>query len=370
MKKNIQKTIAVLGAAVLATGMVGCGSSNTNTSAADTSADSSAAESGAAADTTENSADTKDLSGSITLAGSTSMEKFANALAETFMEKYPNVKVEVVAAGTGELCNRIAAESANPIADVLWGGGADSLAAFKEYFQPYVCANDEFIGDAYKDPDGLWIGESPLPMVIFYNKDLIEKDGLTIPESWEDLTKPEWKGKIAYCLPSKSGSAYTQLCTMILGHGGKEAGWDFIKKLYDNLDGKIVDSSGKCHKMVADGEFYVGITIEKSAIKYADDPSVGFVYPKDGTSAVPDGVALVKGCPNEENAKLFIDFVTSKECQTEQSQNWGRRPVRSDMEVGAGMAKLDDLVLVDYDFDWAANEKEANIEHFNDIMVD
>ena len=80
-----------------------------------------------------------------------------NAGVNLFMEKYPNVKVEVVAAGTGELCNRIAAESANPIADVLWGGGADSLAAFKEYFEPYVCANDEFIGDAYKDPDGYWI---------------------------------------------------------------------------------------------------------------------------------------------------------------------------------------------------------------------
>lgn len=293
-----------------------------------------------------------------------------NAGVNLFMEKYPNVKVEVVAAGTGELCNRIAAETANPIADVLWGGGADSLAAFKEYFEPYVCANDEFIGAAYKDPDGLWIGESPLPMVIFYNKDLIEKDGLTIPETWEDLTKPEWKGKIAYCLPSKSGSAYTQLCTMILGHGGKEDGWDFIKKLYDNLDGKIVDSSGKCHKMVADGEFYVGLTLEKAAVQYKDDPSVGFVYPKDGTSAVPDGVALVKGCPNEENAKLFIDFVTSKECQTEQSENWGRRPVRSDMEVGEGIAKLEDIPLVDYDFDWAANEKEAIIEHFNDIMVD
>ena len=43
-----------------------------------------------------------------------------NAGVNLFMEKYPNVKVEVVAAGTGELCNRIAAESANPIADVLW----------------------------------------------------------------------------------------------------------------------------------------------------------------------------------------------------------------------------------------------------------
>ena len=65
-------------------------------------------------------------------------EEYPNAGVNQFMEKYPNVKVEVVAAGTGELCNRIAAETANPIADVLWGGGADSLAAFKEYFQPYV----------------------------------------------------------------------------------------------------------------------------------------------------------------------------------------------------------------------------------------
>ena len=121
-----------------------------------------------------------------------------NAGVNLFMEKYPNVKVEVVAAGTGELCNRIAAESANPIADVLWGGGADSLAAFKEYFQPYVCANDEFIGDAYKDPDDLWIGESPLPMVIFYNKDLIEKNRFRLytalyhdPWSWR---QGSWMG--------------------------------------------------------------------------------------------------------------------------------------------------------------------------------
>ena len=336
-------------AALMALSMTACGGGKAaettaapaETKAEETKAEESKAEEASKEETAEKAPE--DYTGSVVVYSPHDADPL-NAGVNLFMEKYPNVKVEVVAAGTGELCNRIAAESANPIADVLWGGGADSLAAFKEYFQPYVCANDEFIGDAYKDPDGLWIGESPLPMVIFYNKDLIEKDGLTIPESWEDLTKPEWKGKIAYCLPSKSGSAYTQLCTMILGHGGKEAGWDFIKKLYDNLDGKIVDSSGKCHKMVADGEFYVGITIEKSAIKYADDPSVGFVYPKDGTSAVPDGVALVKGCPNEENAKLFIDFVTSKECQTEQSQNWGRRPVRSDMEVGAGMAKLDDLV--------------------------
>lgn len=286
-----------------------------------------------------------------------------------FMEKYPGIQVEIVAAGTGELCNRIKAESAAPIADVLWGGGADSLASFKEYFQPYVSVNDNFIDDAYKDRNHFWLGESPLPMVIFYNLDLLKKDGLPIPTSWEDLTDPQWKGKIAYCLPSKSGSAYTQLCTLLFAHGGVEEGWSFVEKLYNNLDGRIVDSSGKCHKMVADGEFYVGLTLEKAAVKYADDPSVGFVYPSDGTSAVPDGIAMIKDCPNPENAKLFIDFVTSRECQIVQAEKWGRRPIRNDLDPPAGMAKLSDLHLVEYDFDWAANNKETVINRFNSIMV-
>ena len=33
------------------------------------------------------------------------------------------------------------------------------------------------------------------------------------------------------------------------------------------------------------------------------------------------------------------------------------------------MAKLSDIALVDYDFDWAANNKELVVEKFNDIMV-
>lgn len=292
-----------------------------------------------------------------------------NAGINAFMEKYPNVKVEVVAAGTGELLNRIKAESNSPLADVLWGGGADSLAAFKDYFAPYVCANDEFIDEKFKDKDDLWIGESPLPMVLFYNKELLEKDGIPVPQSWNDLLKPELKGKIAFTLPSKSGSAYTQLVTMILGHGGKEDGWKFIEDLYANLDGKMLDSSSKAHKLVADGEYYVGLTLEKAAVLYKDNDNVGFVYPNDGTSAVPDGVALVKDGPNPDNAKLFIDFVTSKECQMSQMNDWSRRPVRSDIEVAEGLDPLTEIELVDYDFDWAANNKEEIIERFNDIMV-
>ena len=118
-----------------------------------------------------------------------------NAGVAQFMEKYPNIEVEVIAAGTGELCQRLVAEAANPQGDVLWGGGADTLAAYNDYFEPYVCANDEFIGEAYKDPNGYWIGESPLPMVFIYNKTMLSED--EVPTTWEGLCDENLKGKIA-----------------------------------------------------------------------------------------------------------------------------------------------------------------------------
>lgn len=289
-----------------------------------------------------------------------------NAGVNMFMEAYPDIKVEVVAAGTGELLQRIKAESERPIADVLWGGGADSLAAFKDFFEPYVCANDEFIGAAFKDPNGYWIGESPLPMVIFYNKEFVSDE--EAPKTWQDLLDPKWKGHIAYASPAKSGSAFTQLCNMIFANGGPEGGgWDYVKEFYANLDGKVQDSSGNCHKLVKTGEYWIGVTIEKSAVLYAGDETVGFTYPQ-GDSAVPDGVALVKNAPNPDNAKLFIDYVTGIECQKAQNLDWKRRPVRSDL-APEGLVELSEINLCDYDFDWAANNKEMIIEQWQDIVV-
>ena len=282
-----------------------------------------------------------------------------------FEAAYPNIKVEVIAAGTGELCQRVVAESANPQGDVLWGGGADTLAAYVEYFDPYVCANDDVIGEAYKDADDMWIGESPLPMVFIYNKTML--DEADVPTTWEGLCDPALKGKIAYCSPAKSGSAYTQLCTMLFSQPSIEEGWDLVGRFIENLDGKIQDSSGNCHKLVASGEYALGVTIEKSAVKYSDNPDIGFVYPEKN-SAVPDGVALIKNCPNPENAKLFIDFVTSLECQKAQNADWARRPVRSDL-TPVGLCELSSLDLGDYDFAYAANNKESIVEKWNDLTV-
>lgn len=288
-----------------------------------------------------------------------------NAGVAMFQETYPNITVEVITGGTGELCQRVVAESANPQGDVLWGGGADTLAAYADYFSPYVCANDEFISETFKDANDMWIGESPLPMVFIYNKTLI--DEADVPTTWEGLTDPALKGQIAYASPAKSGSAYTQLCTMLFSQPTLEEGWALVEQFIANLDGKIQESSGNCHKLVAAGEYALGVTIEKSAVLYSDNPDIGYVYPASD-SAVPDGVALIKGCPNEENAKLFIDFVTGYDCQVAQNADWARRPVRSDVSP-VGLPELSSLDLLDYDFDYAANNKESIVEQWNDLTV-
>ena len=288
-----------------------------------------------------------------------------NAGVALFQETYPNINVEVIAAGTGELCQRIVAESENPQGDVLWGGGADTLAAYVDYFAAYVCANDAVIADAYKDADDLWIGESPLPMVFIYNKTMI--DEADVPTTWEGLCDESLKGKIAYASPAKSGSAYTQLCTMLFSQSSLDEGWALVEKFIANLDGKIQDSSGNCHKLVAAGEYAIGVTIEKSAVLYNDNPDIGYVYPEKN-SAVPDGISLIKNCPNQENAELFINYMLSLDVQKDQNVSWKRRPVRSDL-APEGLCELSELDLGDYDFAYAANNKESIVEKWNDLTV-
>ena len=95
MKNKMRKMMAMLSAAGVAVGVMGCGGNAATDSNADANTTSQAAD--ATTDTTASA----DLSGKITLAGSTSMEKLANAMAEAFMEKYPNVTVAPEFTGSG-----------------------------------------------------------------------------------------------------------------------------------------------------------------------------------------------------------------------------------------------------------------------------
>ena len=90
---------------LLAASIVGCGNAANTT---DTAAPAATTESTTAAETTAQTTETpvadntaSDLTGSVTMAGSTSMEKLANALSESFMAEYPGVTVNAEFTGSG-----------------------------------------------------------------------------------------------------------------------------------------------------------------------------------------------------------------------------------------------------------------------------
>lgn len=95
MKKKILATLLV--ASMMVAGLTGCGAKK----------DDAAAN----GDSTKQEATGGDLSGTITLAGSTSMEKLCEAMSESFMEAYPNVTVTAEYTGSGAGLESLAAKS-------------------------------------------------------------------------------------------------------------------------------------------------------------------------------------------------------------------------------------------------------------------
>ncbi len=103
MRVRHSKLLALIGAGILAvTALAACGNSDATANTASSAEVSSVAESTVAESSVAAPAETTtDLSGSISMVGSTSMEKLANALSEAFMEEYPDVTVTAEFVGSG-----------------------------------------------------------------------------------------------------------------------------------------------------------------------------------------------------------------------------------------------------------------------------
>ncbi|OXS56584.1 iron ABC transporter substrate-binding protein [Cohnella sp. CIP 111063] len=341
--------------------LAGCGSNDSKPSA---SSEASKAPESASSASSEGAAK---LSGKVTIY-SPNQAEINNPILKEFQTR-TGIEVELISGGTGELLKRVQAEENNPLGDVFFGGGAESLAAYGQYFEVYETTESANIGDAYKDSANHFTPFSALPMIIMYNKDLV-KEGEE-PKGWQDLLDPKWKGKIAFADPAKSGSSFTQIVTFLSAFGRDDGqGWEFVKSFLDNLDGKMLSGSSMVYKGVADKEFTLGVTLEEAALRNLEGgANVGIIYPVEGTSAVPDGLAVIKSAKNMENAKAFVDFAVSKDVQDMLQKEFKRRPVRTDANETQGIPASKDIKLVDYDFDWASQNKDEIIKKFTRIVT-
>lgn len=270
-------------------------------------------------------------------------------------EQRTGIWVDVVAGGTNELLERIREEGDSPAADVMFGGGVESLESYRDCLTPYACAGAEEIQERFRDPDGLWTPFSALPVALVYNTKLVPGGRVT---GWEDLLSPELRGRIAFADPAVSGSSFTALVTMLEAVGGDEQ--ETLRRFAENLDGRQLEGSGDVVRSVAGGTALVGVTLEETALKrIAAGDNIALVYPADGSSCVPDGSALIRGAAHEENARRFLDFTVSPEVQELLADEFCRRSVRGDVGTEENMVPLEEIPMVDYDVAGASERRDA-----------
>ncbi len=269
-------------------------------------------------------------------------------------EERTGVWVQVETGGSGDLLARVAAEAEAPVCDLFFGGGVDSLQSCAALFEPYVSPLQDQLQPSFRCDSGTWTAFSSLPVVLIYNPVLIRTNP---PDSWRSLLDPAWRGKIAFVSPTASGSSYTILASLLQILPGDDR--ELLAAFIENLDGRILDSSTQVIGAVAGGACYIGAIPEDVALQaIANGRDVALLGPKEGTCTLPDGMAVVAGCPHGDNARRFIDFALSEDVQRYLMDHCSRRSVRADLRREEGDRFLD-FNSFDYDAVWAGEQREA-----------
>jgi len=282
--------------------------------------------------------------------------------------KETGIEVESVEAGSGVVFRRIASERERPLGDIVWGVSRTLLRANKALLAPYAFKNKDAVPAMFRDGDDLWLGTNVHLLVILQNTKLIPADAG--PKRWDDLLEAKWKGKIAFTDPANSGSAYSNLTMLAQLWGNNDAAWDKVAQLLANT--KVLNRSTLVFQGVGNGEFALGMSLEYAGYQWSSNGApVKVIYPQDGTIAQMEGVAIIKGGPNAENAKAFADYVSRKDIREKILGFAFRRAARGDLDLAklpGQMPQLTDIKLVDYDEDAWVEKRAETAQKIQDII--
>lgn len=303
----------------------------------------------------------------------TPQEDWCQVMVAAFEEEF-GIDTNYVRLSSGEAFARLQAGAGDPEFSVWWGGPADAFVAANEegLLEPYVSPNAEAIPDEQKDPDGVWTGVYVGALGFCSNTVVLEELGVDVPTSWDDLLDPALQGQVAMAHPASSGTAYTATFTQVLRLGGEDEAIAYMQELHPNIL-QYTSSGAAPAEMAGRGEVAVSVVFSHDCVRNIDagfsDLEVSF--PSEGTGYEIGGVALIANAPEPEAAKMWIDWSLEAETQ-EIGPNEAasfQLPTNPDAAVHERSVNLDEVELVEYDFQAAGEARAALTARFEDEVA-
>lgn len=291
---------------------------------------------------------------------------------DAYLRDLPDLEVNIIRLSTGELGARMMAEKDNPQADCIWGWAVTNLEDFilKGMLEPYKPKGVEKLEKRFVNPQFYYVGIDMYIAAFCVNTKVMKEKGLPMPKGWNDLLDPKFKGLIAMPNPIASGTGFLQVSSILQMYGakeGKEDGWEFLKKLDQNM-GQYIKSGSRPAKMTAAGEFAVGASFDFVVAEQKKQGfPVEFVFPIEGAGYEVEANALLKGAKNAKAAKRFLDWAISESAMKEYSKfKFGVTlpgiPTRPDLP------KLSEIKLYPMDFSWQAKNRDAILKKWEGLF--
>ena len=282
------------------------------------------------------------------------------------------IDIEYLRFGAGEASARIMAEKATPQADVFVGGSVEMYGPLAEagILEKYTSPNAKDIDSQFNDPNGYWQGWYMGVLGIVINTDRFAAElatkGVKEPQTWDDLLDPNYKGLFLTSNPATAGGGYIFVANQIFRLGEDKA-WDYFAELNKNVH-HYTPGAVDCISLVATGQFVAGMSWAHDIYKSIQQGyPIKVIVPED-TAFEIGGSAVIKGGPNTENAKKFIDWILTQPVGEMNTQLSNRYSVRTDVAPPEGMTKVEDVKLVEYDRPKASQMKEEVVKKFTDMI--
>ena len=246
-----------------------------------------------------------------------------------FVKANPDIAIKWVRDSTGVITAKLLAEKANPKADVILGVAASSLALFDNngMLQGYAPKNLPAISAQYRDSKNPphWVGMDIFGATICFNTVEAKKRNIAAPTSWQDLTRPEFKGQVVMPNPASSGTGYFDVAAWLHLFGddnGKGGGWKYMDALHDNI-AQYTHSGSKPCNMAAQGEYVAGISFEyRGHVNKSKGAPIDLVFPKEGLGWDLEGVGIYKGTKQLDAAQKLVDWAVSKDAMQLYGKNF------------------------------------------------